>query len=75
MTAQLMRNADHNRAMGIVNTHKVLRNTYALLSATLLFSAITASISVAFNLPHPGLMMTLLGYFGLLFAITKFRHS
>ncbi|WP_455367127.1 Bax inhibitor-1/YccA family protein [Kaarinaea lacus] len=56
-------------------TNKVIRNTYTLLSMTLLFSAVTAGISMALNLPHPGLLLTLLGYFGLLFATTKFRNS
>jgi len=27
------------------------------------------------KLPHPGLLLTLVGYFGLLFAVTKFRNS
>jgi modulator of FtsH protease len=27
------------------------------------------------NLPHPGLLITLVGYFGLLFLTTKFRNS
>lgn len=58
-----------------LTTNKVLRNTYALLSMTLLFSAVTASISMALNLPHPGILITLAGYFGLLFATTKFRNS
>jgi modulator of FtsH protease len=60
---------------GTLTTNKVLRNTYALLSITLLFSAVTASISMALNLPHPGILITLAGYFGLLFATTKFRNS
>jgi len=54
---------------------KVLRNTYSLLSMTLLFSALTAGLSMAFNLPHPGLLLTLAGYFGLLFVTAKFRNS
>lgn len=54
---------------------RVLRNTYLLLSATLLFAAVTASVAVAFNMPHPGLLLTLGGYFGLLFLTTKFRNS
>ena len=53
---------------------KVLRNTYLLLSMTLLFSAVTAGVSMALNLPHPGLILTLVGYFGLLFATSKFRN-
>ena len=58
-----------------VTTNKVLRNTYLLLSMTLLFSALTAGISMALNLPHPGLLLTLVGYFGLLFLTAKFRDS
>jgi len=27
------------------------------------------------NLPHPGILLTLGGYFGLLFATSKFRNS
>jgi modulator of FtsH protease len=42
---------------------------------TLLFSALTAGVSMSLNLPHPGLLLTLGGYFGLLFATTKFRNS
>ena len=60
---------------GILDTNKVLRNTYALLSMTLLFSALTASVSMALNLPHPGILITLAGYFGLLFATARFRNS
>jgi modulator of FtsH protease len=56
-------------------TNKVLRNTYTLLSMTLLFSAMTAGLSMALQLPHPGLLLTLAGYFGLLFAVTKLRNS
>jgi len=56
-------------------TNKVIRNTYTLLSMTLLFSALTAGISMTLNLPHPGLLLTLGGYFGLLFATTRFRNS
>ena len=58
-----------------LQANKVLRNTYALLSMTLLFSALTAGISAALNLHHPGLLLTLLGYFGLLFATTRYRNS
>lgn len=59
----------------VLATNKVIRNTYTLLSMTLLFSAVTAGISMALNLPHPGLLLTLVGYFGLLFATAKFRNS
>lgn len=56
-------------------TNKVIRNTYVLLSMTLLFSALTSGISMVLNLPHPGLLITLGGYFGLLFLTAKFRDS
>lgn len=59
----------------VLSTNKVLRNTYLLLSATLAFSAVTAGIALAFSLPHPGLMLTLVGYFGLLFAVHKTADS
>jgi modulator of FtsH protease len=59
----------------VLATNKVVRNTYTLLSMTLLFSALIAGISMVMNLPHPGLLLTLGGYFGLLFATAKFRNS
>ena len=63
------------RQTSVLATNKVIRNTYMLLSATLLFSALTAGVSMALNLPHPGLIITLVGYFGLLFLTTKLRNS
>ncbi|MCG8669041.1 MAG: Bax inhibitor-1/YccA family protein [Pseudomonadales bacterium] len=65
----------HGISTNAINTNKVLKNTYSLLSMTLLFSAIIAGTSMALNLPHPGLLLTLVGYFGLLFLTTKFRNS
>ena len=59
----------------ILSTNKVLKNTYMLLSMTLLFSALTAGASMYFNLPHPGLIITMVGYFGLLFLTSKFSNS
>jgi modulator of FtsH protease len=61
--------------VSVLATNKVIRNTYILLAMTLLFSALTAGLSMAFNLPHPGLLVTLIGYFGLLFLTTKLRNS
>ena len=57
------------------SANKVIRNTYTLLSLTLMFSGVVAGVSMMLNLPHPGIMLTLIGYFGLLFAITKFRDT
>jgi len=58
-----------------ITTNKVIRNTYMLLSMTLIFSAVSAGISMTLNLAHPGLLLTLAGYFGLLFLTSKFRDS
>jgi len=67
--------ASVNSESRVLEINKVLRNTYALLSMTLLFSALSTGVSAALNLPHPGLIITLVGYFGLLFLTTKFRNS
>jgi len=56
-------------------THKVLRNTYLLLAATLGFSAAVAAVAFAFNLPYLGPWITLGGYFALLFAVQKSANS
>lgn len=58
-----------------VAANKLIRNTYTLLAMTLLFSAATAGASIAFNLPYPGMLITLVGYFGLLFLTYKLRDS
>jgi modulator of FtsH protease len=54
---------------------RVLRNTYALLAMTLLFSAAVASTAVALQWRSPGMILTLVGYFGLLFAVHKMQNS
>ena len=59
----------------VLATNKVIRNTYMLLSMTLAFSAVTAGTSVALRLPHPGIILTLIGFFGLLFAVHKLKDS
>lgn len=58
-----------------LTTNKVLRSTYMLLSMTLLFSAAMAGVSMALQIPYMGPIVTLVGYFGLLFLTSKFRNS
>ena len=58
----------------VLATNKVLRNTYLLLGATLAFSAVTAGISMALNVPYMGLWM-LLPYIGLMYAVHKTQNS
>ena len=57
-----------------LSANKVLRNTYLLLSATLGFSAVVAGLAMAYQLPAPGLIVTLVAYFGLLFATHKLQN-
>ncbi|MEC5384893.1 Bax inhibitor-1/YccA family protein [Uliginosibacterium sp. H3] len=59
----------------VLRDNRVLRNTYGLLALTLLFSAAVAGVSVALALPAPGIIITLVVYFGLLFAIHKLQNS
>lgn len=54
---------------------RVLRNTYALLALTLLFSAAVAVAAMVLRLPAPGLVITLVGFFGLLYAVHKTQNS
>ena len=62
-------------ASSVLASNKVIKNTYILLSMTLLFSAAVAGVSMVFNWPHPGMILTLVGYFGLLFLTHKFANS
>jgi len=55
--------------------NRVLRNTYLLLSATLMFSAAMAGLCMALGAPRLGVMPTLLVYFGLLFGVHKLQNS
>ena len=54
--------AQPTRVESVLATNQVIRNTYLLLSMTLLFAAGTAGAAVALGLPHPGLIVTLLGF-------------
>lgn len=58
----------------VIQTNSVIRNTYILLSMTLLFSAFTAWISMVTNAEPMGLGV-LVGYFGLLFLTQALRNS
>ena len=58
-----------------IEINKVLKNTYMLLAMTLLFSAVMAGVAMKMNMPPLGIIVTLAGWFGLLFLTTKFRNS
>jgi len=59
----------------ILSVNRVLRNTYLLLSLTLVFSAITAYTAMIINAAPMNIFVLLLGYFGLLFITTRLRNS
>jgi modulator of FtsH protease len=59
----------------LLATHRVLRNTYMLLAATLLFSAAMAGLAMAIRMPYLGPFVTLGAYFGLLFLTHATRNS
>lgn len=59
----------------VLATNKVIRNTYILLSLTLAFSAAMAGVSMAMGMPFINPIITLVGYFGLLFLTAKLRNS
>jgi len=56
-------------------TNEVLRNTYSLLSMTLLFSTFTAWLGITMNIGMFNPLTTLIGYFALLFLTSKFSDS
>ncbi len=58
-----------------IATNKVLRNTYLLLGMTFLFSAFTAYWSYAINARPVGILMFLLGTYGLMFLTQALRNS
>ncbi len=52
-------------------TNKVLRNTYLLLSMTLVFSAVTAGIAMAMNIGRGTALIMMLASFVLLFVVNR----
>ena len=53
----------------------VLRNTYGLLSMTLLFSGVVAYMAQQMAVPYPNIFVVLIGFYGLFFLTTKLRNS
>lgn len=58
-----------------IETNKVIRNTYVLLSITLAFSAVMAGVAMVTNAPPMPWFIVLAGYFGLLFLTNALRNS
>lgn len=64
-----------SRARSLLSTHRVLRNTYFLLSLTLGFSALTAAASTLLRLPAPGFILMMVGFYGLMFLTYRLANS
>lgn len=64
-----------SRRASLLSTHTVLRNTYLLLSMTLLFSAACAGYAVMTQASFGTSMIAVIAAFGLLFLTTALRNS
>ncbi|MCB1977031.1 MAG: Bax inhibitor-1/YccA family protein, partial [Nitrosomonas sp.] len=69
-------NSARTRAGAGIEINKVLRNTYMLLSMTLLFSGLTASISMALNMPPMTYLISVIGGMVIaMFVLPRFANS
>lgn len=59
----------------LVSTNKVLKNTYMLLGMTLAFSAVTAGMAMALNMPQGMALILMLVGFGLLFVVHRMADT
>lgn len=72
---QFRENSIARRSESLLSTHTVLRNTYLLLSLTLLFSAACAGIAVINQASYGSSLILFFVGFGLLFATSALRNS
>ena len=64
------------RSTSALATNKVLRNTYMLLSMTLLFSGFTAALSVFLNMPPMTYLISVIGGMVIaMFVLPRFADS
>jgi len=64
------------RSTSAIATNKVLRNTYMLLSLTLLFSGLTAAISMLMNMPPMTYLISVIGGMVIaMFVLPRFANS
>ena len=68
-------NIDISNQAHSITTNNILKSTYQLLSVTLLFSGAMAYLSILMQLPYFGILITLGGYFGLLFLVNRLKNS
>ncbi len=70
-----VRTIDARSEQSVLQTNKVIRNTYLLLAMTLVFSAITAGISMAINPPMMVYLGSVLISFVMIFILNKMQNS
>lgn len=58
-----------------LQAHKVLRNTYMLLSMTLLFSAVMAGVAMSMGIERMNIFVFFIGAYGLMFLVHKTANS
>lgn len=64
------------RTTSVLETNKVLRNTYMLLAMTLLFSAFTAAVSMFLKMPPMTYMISVIGAMVIaMFILPRFANS
>lgn len=68
-------NTSNTTQESAISTNKVLRNTYMLLSMTLVFSAVCAGIAMAMGLGQGSALVLMLVGFGLLFVVHRTADS
>ncbi len=70
------RTMQHRAEAGVLQTNKVIRNTYLLLSLTLIFSAMTAGLAMAMNVGTGAGFICSLAAIGMLwFVLPRFAES
>lgn len=72
---RIVASSSSSRAGSLLSTHRVLRNTYFLLALTLGVSAITTTASTVLRLPSPGFLLTIVGFYGLMFLTYRTANS
>ena len=63
------------RSESVIATNKVLRNTYMLLSLTVLFSAFAAFIAMSTSAAPMSPLLLIIGYFAILFGIRACQNN
>ncbi len=66
---------EEDAPLSTAEANKMIRNTYTLLSMTLLFTAVMAGVAMKINMPPMHWLIVLGGYIGLLFLTSWLKNS